>query len=134
MEHATGGQQADTITGDSGANILDGQNSADTLNGGGGADTLIGGAGDDVFAYASAADLAAGEVISGGAGTGDSIRLFQNVIYNFALATISGVEQLRFIGTGGTRVAVWEPRSARARSPPSSGTAASTRSMSAALR
>ena len=97
-----GGDSAQRIVGNTGNNSLDGFGGADTLEGGGGADTLFGGNDDDIFDYRASADLAAGESIDGGAGTGDAIQLFNNSSYNLALAAISGVEQLLFSGGGGT--------------------------------
>ena len=99
----TDGADRITLQGTAGADSLTGSGRADRFIGDTGADTLTGGAGDDSFIYYFAAEIAAGEVISGGSGSGNSIRLFQNVSYNLALAAISGVERLGFeSGTGGT--------------------------------
>ena len=84
----------DTLTGGSGDDIIDGGNGNDTINGGGadsitggvGLDTMTGGAGadivragsgDDTFIIGSLADFA-GDVIDGGDGTGDELRLNQS--------------------------------------------------------
>ncbi|MFO1085008.1 MAG: cadherin domain-containing protein [Reyranellaceae bacterium] len=101
----------DTLTGGSGDDIIDGGNGNDTINGGGGADTITGGvgldtmtggagadivsggSGDDTFIIGSLADFA-GDVIDGGDGTGDELRLNQAGTYDFSTYDVTSIEAI----------------------------------------
>ncbi len=93
---------ADTIrlNGSGGADSITGSSQNDFIDGGQGADFLAGAGGDDIFDY-SALELAAGESIQGGGGTGDILRLNQAAsTYLFSTqATLIEVERLEFNST-----------------------------------
>ena len=76
IEHATGGQAADTLIGNAAGNRLTGNAGNDQIAAGDGADTVWGGAGDDFISGGGDADLLAGgsghETIWAGAGA-DSV-------------------------------------------------------------
>jgi Ca2+-binding RTX toxin-like protein len=96
---------ATTLTGSKFADTLTGGTGADTLVGGTGADSLVGGDGNDLFVVALAADLATGEVITGGNGT-DELRFISTVAAS-TLTLTSGVAVERVvIGTGTAAAAV----------------------------
>jgi Ca2+-binding RTX toxin-like protein len=96
---------ATTLTGSKFADTLTGGTGADILVGGAGVDNLVGGAGDDIFVVALAADLATGEVITGGDGT-DELR-FTSTVAGSTLTLTSGVSvENVVIGTGTAAVAV----------------------------
>ena len=93
-----GGMQSDALVGGAGNDTIIGGDESDTIWGGAGVDSLIGGAGNDVFIF-QAGDVALGEVIDGGAGAADEIRIQGSV--DFRGAQILGIENLS-VQTGGT--------------------------------
>ncbi len=112
----TDGVDTITINGSNAAsNSLVGSDLKDTINGGalgdfinglGGVDILNGGAGDDDFAFNTAVSIEAGEQINGGADF-DRIRVstFNTLeTFDFSGASVTGVEALRFEGSGGSLV------------------------------
>ncbi len=93
----TGSGFNDTITGGSGNDTLNGGAGNDLLSGGAGADIIDGGADNDTINIANG-DFAAGESITGGAGT-DNITLTNATTVDFSTGTITTVENLN--GSGG---------------------------------
>jgi Ca2+-binding RTX toxin-like protein len=90
------------LIGAGGAETLTGTAFNDQFLGSVGADSLSGGAGDDVFLY-NAGDVAAGEVIDGGAQTtNDIIQLLTGGAFDFSGATVTGVEAVSIANTGVT--------------------------------
>jgi Ca2+-binding RTX toxin-like protein len=86
-----------TLIGSNQNDIITGGDGADTVVGGDGVDTMSGGGGDDLFVYTTALHLDA-ESIDGGSGT-DTLRLGRDVgaaVYQFNLATLSGIERVEF--------------------------------------
>ncbi|MFN3236973.1 MAG: beta strand repeat-containing protein, partial [Pseudomonadales bacterium] len=100
--NGTGSNDDNTITGNTGNNSLAGLlgNDSlvggagnDTLDGGAGNDTLRGGTGDDVYVVDSTLDVI-DEGLSQGTDT------VQTSLTSFSLASLAGVENLTFTGTG----------------------------------
>ena len=91
-----GSASGNTLKGSNQRDTLNGLNGNDTLTGGAGVDILNGGAGNDVIAYALASQLASGEVINGGGGSKDRIRLDGGITYDFRTAAIASIEILDF--------------------------------------
>jgi Ca2+-binding RTX toxin-like protein len=88
-----------SLTGNAGANTLNAGAGNDTLIGGAGADILLGGLGADTFVIESAAQLAAGEQINGGAeaATLDTLRLDAAGAYDLSsFTTITNIDQILF--------------------------------------
>lgn len=93
--HLLGGSGADTLVGGKGN---------DTLDAGAGLGRMEGGAGDDLLIVRSA-DLDGSVPISGGAGTGDVLRLFGSGTVGLAqLAGITGIEAVELDPGGNTIV------------------------------
>jgi hypothetical protein len=87
------------LLGNSASDTLAGGSGNDTINGGTGADSLTGGAGNDVFVYSVTNASVAGEVVDGGSGTADTLRLTaasngDATSNNFITTTLSGLEVL----------------------------------------
>ena len=91
-----GSASGDTLLGSSQRDTLNGLDGNDTLTGGAGVDILNGGAGNDAMAYTSASQLASGEIINGGGGSKDRIRLDGGITFDFRIAAISSIEILDF--------------------------------------
>ena len=86
-----------TLTGSVQRDTINGQDGRDTINGGAGRDVMNGGLGNDIFLYTSAGHLVSGEVLDGGSGANDRIRLAGGVTYDFRnKATLSNIEVLKF--------------------------------------
>lgn len=86
--------------GTSGAETITGTSQLDFFSGGGGADTMDGGAGTDFFRYQSPSEVGAGSTLKGGDGI-DTIYMGTGAgTYDFSTSNISGVEILRFYGSG----------------------------------
>ena len=106
-DNITGGAGADSLTGGLDADTIDGGAGADTIVGGAGADVLGGGLGDDVFVYAGLAELIAAnaviDLVDGGAGTADAIRLdgATTIVAADLLARITNVEKITAGATTG---------------------------------
>ncbi len=92
----------DTLNGDDGSDQLYGGDGVDTINGGEGNDTIFGGAGadvldggngDDTF-YFFAGDIAAGESLDGGDGTGDNVVFLAAVSLDLTTTTFTNVENI----------------------------------------
>ena len=114
-DHVAGGAGADAIFGGDGDDTLSGGAGDDTLEGGLGADTLDGGAGSDTYLVpveylndaggSLGAGLEAGDTIAdSGTDGGDVDRLqIQGAgALDLRVASISGVEQVRFADAGNT--------------------------------
>lgn len=108
IEGIAGTSTFDTMTGSDIDNVLAGAAGNDSLNGVGGNDTLVGGlgrdtvdggSGNDTFVFNS--DVVTGEIVTGGTGTLDTIRI--EGFTDLGGATISGVEILEMAG-GNVRV------------------------------
>ncbi|MGE0332005.1 MAG: hypothetical protein AB7P37_15105, partial [Ramlibacter sp.] len=106
IEHAGGGQYADTITGDGSANVLKGEGGNDTIDGAGGADLLEGGDGDDSLLGGEGFDTLAGgagnDALHGGADidTADYSQATGAVQVNLDSGTATGAagsDTLQFI-------------------------------------
>lgn len=105
---ATGEIGDDTLVGGTANDNLTGGAGADTLTGGAGADTLVGGNSDDFFVYNATGQVAVGETIQGGGGTGqingDTIQVttadqdFTN-LGTTTILTANSIENLRIDGT-----------------------------------
>lgn len=78
-----------------GIDSITGSASGDTLSGGGGADTLAGGDGSDEYEF-GANDVVSGEVINDTGTTGTDTLVVANSA-DFRLATIAGIEAVRFL-------------------------------------
>ena len=76
------------------------------LVGGGGADNMFGSTGDDNFRYLDGSDVVSGEVLNGGGGIDDFIRLEDTGAIDFRLAAITNVKNVQF--TSGTSVASFD--------------------------
>ncbi|WP_342241092.1 calcium-binding protein [Inquilinus sp. OTU3971] len=87
----TGNAAANKLEGGAGNDTLSGGDGADQLNGGAGRDLLYGGAGNDTL-YVEIAQVAAGEVYDGGAGS-DGIVIRSGIIDLFTVSLV-GVEFL----------------------------------------
>jgi Ca2+-binding RTX toxin-like protein len=83
------------LTGISGSQTITGSTVDDNIDGGAGSDSLSGGSGNDWFEYTDGADIAS-DIIDGGAGSEDALRLVptSNQLFNFRTATISNVEAI----------------------------------------
>ena len=94
-----GGAGADIIVGSLQGDTINGNVGADTITGGLGADALNGGDNDDVFVYNFVTELAAGESVNGGNGTGDTLRVngLGGGGFDFSGNVVTGVERLEFI-------------------------------------
>ncbi len=79
----------DKLVGNAAAQTLDGGDGNDAIVGGLGADTMLGGAGDDEF-LAGGTEIAAGEIINGGAG----FNTLSTWGGDLSLATITNVQKL----------------------------------------
>ncbi len=100
IETVFGSNQDDTLIGRAAADSLFGGAGNDALQGGGGADTLNGGTGDDRFVFASAAEAAAAANLLGDTGT-DTVEIGgANQTLTAFWAIGSGLEGLKFTGTG----------------------------------
>jgi hypothetical protein len=103
----TGSKAANTIVGTANADQITAGAGDDTITGGAGADTLNGDAGNDIFAFSGTAALVAGnaaiDLIDGGAGTGDAIRLdgATTIAATDLLARITNVEKITASATTG---------------------------------
>jgi Ca2+-binding RTX toxin-like protein len=73
INYVVGSDAANAVVGGTGVDHINAGAGNDTIDGGVGADNLVAGTGDDVFLIALAADHAAGETMTGGAGN-DTIR------------------------------------------------------------
>jgi Ca2+-binding RTX toxin-like protein len=89
-----GGLGNDTIRGAGGHDVLKGDAGDDELVGGFDRDVIRAGAGDDLIRYAQGTELAAGELVDGGAGF-DTVLMLGGV-YDFTDADLMNVEALRF--------------------------------------
>ena len=97
----TGNADANSLTGNASSNILIGGDGNDTLNGGAGADNQQGGTGDDLILIASATELAATEVVDGGADT-DTLRFTSAVAGTLTLtANVTNIEQVQIATAAG---------------------------------
>ena len=86
--------------GTSSAETMIGSSQLDYFSGGGGPDTMDGGAGTDFFRYQSPSEVGAGSTLKGGDGI-DTIYMGNGAgTYDFSTSNISGVEILRFYGSG----------------------------------
>ena len=94
------GVAANTLVGSREDDVINGGLFLDNLTGGRGTDNMSGGQGNDTFNYNIAVELAFGEIIDGGGGTLDTIRMNTSGGYDFAAnLTLSGVERLVFAQT-----------------------------------
>lgn len=87
---------ADVIDAGGGHDIVHGDAGNDSITGGVGADTLYGGEGDDWFVIGAAAQVAAGEVMDGGAGV-NALQLTSAVsggVLDLGAATLTNVTRL----------------------------------------
>lgn len=87
--------EALAITGSSGADTITGGSANDIITGGAGADTLNGGGGNDQFIVTSPGDLA-GDIINGGTGDPDQLRLSAAGTYDLSTATLSNIDRVTF--------------------------------------
>lgn len=94
-ETAHGGKGGDRIWGNGGDDFIEGGAGNDIIVGGRGKDRLYGGADNDIFRFAPG-DVVKGEVVDGGASTGEGNRLSGYGSINFGLAKIKAVSELRF--------------------------------------
>lgn len=85
------------LIGTRGADTIRGGAGDDSITGLGGADSLYGGAGNDIFAFATAAELAAAVLVDGGAGT-DTLRIAGNVGGVLDLSRTTRIELLALGG------------------------------------
>ncbi|GLI94038.1 bluetail domain-containing putative surface protein [Methylocystis echinoides] len=94
------------FTGNALANTIMGNAAANVITGGGGSDNLYGDAGDDLFIIGAVADYAADEVIDGGAGVADQLRVTSTAASTLTLnSLLTGVESVVVgRGTGGAAV------------------------------
>ncbi len=92
FENLTGSGFNDTLTGNAGANVIMGNAGNDTITGGAGVDIIDGGDGNDTINLANN-DFAAGESLTGGAGT-DGIVLTNATTINLSTGTIATIELL----------------------------------------
>lgn len=98
-----GGASGDTITGSAfndallgraGDDIIAGADGDDFIVGDAGLDHLSGGNGDDTFFYGSAAEIASGETIDGGAGSDWLQITLSDGDADFSLLAVTGVERI----------------------------------------
>ena len=87
-----GGTGSDVIFGGAGADTINGDADSDTIIGGAGADIIDGGAADDFIMLANG-DFAAGESLTGDAGT-DEIKFTNDTTVDFTTGTIATIENL----------------------------------------
>jgi hypothetical protein len=98
----TGNTTTITTSGNAIGSTVIGSAQVDTITAGANADRIFAGAGNDIIIIADAGNHVVNEVIDGGAGTGDTLRLVGTAGQTFTLrSTITRVENIDLVVAGG---------------------------------